>query len=72
MKSPLVKTVVGLAILGGTVGVGLGVGGAISSAATSSPSSTTIPRSSPSTTAPGTNHHCPNMNGASTSSVAGY
>ena len=72
MRSRFVKTVVGLAVLGGTVGVSLGVGSAISSAATSSPGSTTIPRSSPSTTAPGTNHHCPNMKGASTSSVAGY
>ncbi len=52
MRTRFVKTVVGLANLGGTVGVSLGVGSAISSAATSSPSSTTIPRSSPSTTAP--------------------
>jgi hypothetical protein len=70
MKSRFAKILLGLAVLGGTVGVGVGAGSAISNAATSGSSSTTTP-GSPSTTAPSTNHHCPHM-GGSTSGAAAY
>jgi hypothetical protein len=70
MSSRFAKVLVGLAVTGGTLGLGLGLGSAISSAAGNS-SSTTNPKS-PSTTAPSTNRHCPHMGEASTSAVGVY